>query len=129
MNCCIISHKVWDSGGPRLPSVERTAKHARVQLPFHVLGAGTLCFLFILLSSTHARPTSPDFPTPSIKSVTCHCVHSAIDASLPRISQNPCVLQLRPMMSQHYANILSLFISWKTFQSLNNTECFCDSFN
>jgi len=33
------------------------------------------------------------------------------------------------MMSQHNANILCDFISWKTFHSLIDTECFYDSFN
>jgi hypothetical protein len=33
------------------------------------------------------------------------------------------------MMSQHYANILCHFISWNTFHSLIDTECFYDSFN
>ncbi len=33
------------------------------------------------------------------------------------------------MMSQHNANILCDFISWKTFHSLIDTECFYDSFH
>ncbi len=71
---------VWNPDGPCLSSVKRTAKPPKVYLPLHVLEAGTIFFSSILLSRPHARPTSPAFATPSLKSVTCHCIHCAIDA-------------------------------------------------
>ncbi len=93
----------------------------------------------LLWGMDHRTPTKvypiSNLKDDAIKNVNMNYMHGGLTfflSCLPQtIDRNPVchqvkkimladVLQLSPLMSQHYSDIQCLFISWKTFQSLES---------